>query len=434
MLHYARDKKIVLKKTIGIGQFSYRLDDLPEEIRLYPELGVAANSKFESLCRIHLDEFSCHPRTVITLNGEVLLFYAAGSLHYGWMHLTEGSNTMYMRRSCDGGSSWSDPQVAWSVPYGQHAAVPLRPRNEKRIYVFTTEPSVEAGYTVRENAPLAMRFSDDDGRTWSMPEFIRPGDYPDFQGMTAMRAEECGDNIWLLGAHNCEQNNDSCCSCAQYLLRTCDSGKHWQLLPGRDGWTIPGGRLHEGRPLYLGNREVLMFIRSSEGHLWSNRSFDNGLTWSNPTPTKLKHLEAPPMLFKLADGTLAAFIHNRSKFDNAVHEFAHEIRSELYVCISHDCGHTWSNPVFMIAEAGYPPVLSGWGCTSPMVSYADLLESGGMLHLFIDHEMRQVLQLSMQRSIFDKLTCDQDLEEVVKKHRKDFKALAPHLAVAAGRL
>ncbi len=405
MLHYAREKRIVLRDRINIGIHSYPTDALPEKVILYPETGVVAAAPLGPVRRIHLDEFTCHPRAIQTAGGELVLFYPAGTLHYGWMDLAPGGNRMYQVRSSDNGKTWSTPTVAWDVPYGQHAAVLLQPCDGRRIYVFTTEPARTAGYTGGENAPLAMRCSDDDGHSWSEPEFIHPANHPDFQGMSAMRATECGDGSWLFGSHCCRQENNRYCGCFQYLLRTTDHGRSWRLLPEDDpcGWHIPDGRLHEGRPLYLGNGEVLMLIRSSTGFLWQSRSFDNGKTWSRPQETSLRHLEAPPMLFRLEDGTLLCFIHNRSAFDHAAHEFAHEIRAELYVCISTDRGHSWSAPAFVIAEAGYPPVLNGWMGTTPMVSYADLIEAGGLLHLFIDHEMRQVLYLSFPRRALDML-------------------------------
>ncbi len=405
MVHHAPEKRIILRDDITIGNHSFPLCDLAPELTLHPGLGVVSASALGPVRRIHLDEFTCHPRCIRTAGGELALFFPAGTLHYGWMHLAAGGNRMLQTRSRDNGKTWSVPRPAWEAPYGQHAAVLLQPHDESRIYAFTTEPAAAAGYLSGENSPLAMRYSDDEGNTWSPPAFIRPVNRPEFQGMSAMRCCECADGSWLLGTHCATMVDNRYGSCRQYLLRSTDRGESWLLLPEDSpaGWSIPGGRLHEGRPLDLADGEVLMLIRSSTGHLWQSRSFDCGATWSPPAETRLRHLEAPPMLFRLADGTLLLFLHNRASFDGARHEFAHEIRSELYVCRSTDRGHSWSEPVFVIAEAGYPPVLNGWGGTTPMVSYADLVEADGLLHLFIDHEMRQVLYLSFPAKALDEL-------------------------------
>lgn len=403
MNYFAKDKTIVLEDSISIGDHRYGLNELPPALRLHPDLGIALRAEARCVRRIHLDEFTCHPRAVTTADGEIILFYAAGNLHYGWMQMAKGGNRMYQVRSRDNGRTWSEPVVSWSVPYGQHAAVPLRPWNERRIYVFTTEPCPEAGYRGGENAPLAMRWSDDDGHTWTPPKFIRPRENPDWLGMSAMRAAECGDGAWILGTHCGNMVDGRCVGCTEYFLRTTDRGESWTMLPDASGWTIPGGRIHEGRPLYLGNGELMGFFRTSEGHLWTNRSFDNGRSWSKPEPSVLAHFEAPPMVFMLSDGRIVSFIHNRSKFDHAVHEFAHETRSQLYVCVTSDRGHTWSKPVIFAVEAGVPPILSGWLGTTPMVSYCDLLEKEGMLHIFIDHEMRQVIQATIAMDDFNRL-------------------------------
>ncbi len=401
MQHYAKDKRIILKDSISIGSSVFKLIDLPEPLVIHEKLGIAADRRL-SVSRIYLDQFTCHPRSIITPKGDFILFYPAGPIHYAWHHSSVADrNNMYIRRSGDHGRTWSPPEIAWSIPYSQHAAIPFIPRDSNRIYVFGTEPDPDHGYTNEENSPIAFRFSDDDGHSWSKPRFINPVNAPGFMGMSAMRMTETSDGTWLLGTHDAVMINGKYHECRQYLLVSRDSGETWTLEPshqdGSLGWGISGGRLHEGRPCYLGNNEVFMLIRSSEGHLWSVRSYDNGRTWTTPEPTGLKHLEAPPMLFKL-DQTLVAFIHNRSHFANAFHEFAHEIRAELWMVMSNDGGRTWSEPRFVMAEAGFPPILNQWGGQTPMVSYADLLVDGDNLHLFVDHEMRQVLHAKFKLS------------------------------------
>lgn len=413
MKHYTTEKKIILKQDILIGETTFLPDHLPPSLRQEKELGIVCSAEIAT-ARIHFDEFVCHPRAVITPGGDYLLFHPAGPTHYGWDHLAERhGNVMYLRRSRDRGMTWSAPVAAWTPPYSQHAAVPFIPRGSKRIYVFGTEPDPSRGVD-RENAPIAFRWSDDDGHTWSPPQFIVAENAPDYRGMSAMRMCETDDGTWLLGTHCCAvTNNDRYSGCRQSLLVSRNQGRSWRLEPDGGGWTIPGGRLHEGRPINLGNGEILMLIRSSEGHLWETRSLDHGTTWNQPRPTTLKHLEAPPMLFQLDTETLICFIHNRANCDNPAHQFSHEIRAELWFVTSTDRGHSWSEPRFVIAEAGIPPIHNGWQGVTPMVSYGDLLVDGNDLNLFIDHEMRQILQLRFKRNSLDRLPTAAQLSAAV---------------------
>lgn len=371
----------------------------PAGLAHHPELGIVC-AKSAAARRIHLDDFVCHPRATITPGGEYLLFHAAGPMHYGWARKARKGNTMLARRSPDRGRTWGPPSPAWDVPYSQHAAIPFIPRGSSTIYAFGTEPRPDA-YDGEENAAIGFRTSRDDGRTWSEVRLIRPVNAPDYQGMSAMRMCEAEDGTWLLGSHaghwSGREGVDRRVRTRQYVLRSENRGETWVLLPGPwpGGWVSPEyDRLEEGRLIHLGQNRVLLMARSPTGVLWELRSPDAGRTWSDPKPTSLAHPDAPPMLFHLdGRGTLIAFHHNR----NVKGHFAHENRSELWASLSSDDGRTWSEPRLLVVNAAQPAILNGWGGWTPMVSYADLLVDGEDLHLFVDHQMRQILHLVFSR-------------------------------------
>ena len=230
---------------------------------------------------------------------------------------------------------------------------------------------------------------------------IEPINDPGFLGMSVMRMCETESGVWLLGSHEADWSYKPLIT-RQYLLRSEDRGRSWELLPGNrhGGWHCPGfGRMDEGRPIELGDGRVLLMARTPEGHLWSFRSVDDGKTWSQPEPTPLIHPDAPPMLFKLTDGkTLAAFHHNRhhdtkySGLDSKKPEMMKD-RSEIWVSLSKDGGDFWSEPRFLFANAlteYFDTPFRNYQC-----SYLDGFSDDGMMNLFVPHRWRRVLHLQI---------------------------------------
>lgn len=401
--------------SLTIAGKTFRANALPEWLRLERELGIALAGDLP-VRRVCLDDFVCHPRSIITPGGDYLLLHPAGPMHYAWAGRGNVGNRMYQYRSSDGGSTWSPAQVAWDVPYSMHAAIPFIPSGSSSLYAFGTEP-VPAVHDGAENAPIGYRVSHDDGRNWSDVTLIRSENDPDFCGMSAMRMCETRGGVWLVGAHSAHWTHDEKGDHVvthQYLLRSADQGRSWRVLPEArpGGWQCPGTcRMDEARPILLPDGQVLLMARTPEGRLWQSRSDDEGLSWSPFEPTPLLHLDSPPMLFALADGkTLVAFFHNKRRPEGpTAHLFAHESRVELWCALSTDGSRSWSEPRLLAVNACEPAVMNGWGGTTPMVSYADLLVNGDQLELFVDHQMRQILHIRLNRSDLNRLPTRQEL-------------------------
>jgi predicted neuraminidase len=264
----------------------------------------------------------------------MLMTLVAGDYHYNFRPLTLKLNDIFIYRSHDRGQTWNPPVRAPNV-YNQHAWVPLVPKHSfggKRIYVFYTYPT-PGDFNGNENAGIAQRYSEDDGRTWSPPQRIRPVNDPAFQGMWCINATETAAGTWLIAPHESDWTQKPVTS-RQYILRSTDQGKTWTCLPGKRpaGWRVPGGRrMDEGRPIWLEGDKVALFERSQEGHIWRSQSDDDGKTWSEFQPTALVHPDAPPMIQKLGDGKrLIALFHNRHHGGG----FNHKDRCELWIALS----------------------------------------------------------------------------------------------------
>lgn len=355
-------------------------------------------------------------RAVITPGGDFLLMFPDGG-HYGASAVK--TNDLLAFRSSDQGKTWQGPTIAFDIDYNQHGFIPLIPRGSRRIYAFGTQPIWEL-YTrergLQENAPIGYRYSDDDGHHWSEVRLIRPVNDPEYRGMSVMRMTETDAGTWLLGTHEADWSYKPLMT-RSYVLRSEDKGKTWTLLPGprHGGWYQQMfNRMDEPRPISLGGPDVLMLARTPEGHLWELRSSDDGKTWSDPKPTPLVQPDAPPMIFHLSDHkTLIVFYHNRfharqykglSAKDPAMAD-----RSEIWFATSQDGGRTWSEPRFVFVNALAPSfgnLFRDYNC-----SYLDMIESRGVIHLFVPHRWERVLHLQFREADLPKFPVKSALAE-----------------------
>jgi len=385
----ADDLGIGSLEQVTLGELPASPDAPPPGLVNRDDLGLLVSERIE-IRRAHAWPepygFTEPARACITPGGDYLMMCPAGESHQ-WGK-TEQVNEIVAYRSSDKGRTWTGPVRPWEVPYPQHAFNPLIPPDGKRIYTFGADYHID--YVQLPHASvLGMRYSDDDGHTWSEVARIEPAVDPGFRGVFHMQGCITHAGTWLLGSYDIPKPVDGVRSDRQYVLRTEDEGAGWQILPDirPNGWKWDDGEctsMMEGEILQLADGEILMFTRVQEGHIWLTRSRDDGQTWTDPAPTVMVHPFAPPMVFALANGqTLVSFTHNRC-------ERKATDRTELWACVSKDSGHTWSEPRFLVMDS------SGFG--NREVSYADLIVDGEDLHMFFDHGKRQIIHAHSSES------------------------------------
>ncbi len=414
---------VALASGIEIGGLQILTAAPPAGLRTDTKLGIVANTFMKVSLLHYIPEFRADAvRAIITPSGDYLAVVVSGSGtkngkgHYAppKVDYSIKENDLVAYRSSDKGRTWSKQGVLFPVSYSVHGFVPLIPRGSRRIYCFGTEPmpSLREG---RENAPIAFRYSDDDGFTWSGPQIIRPNNDPDYKGMSVMQMAETTSGAWLIGTHDAkwEPGGEKLgtwkhlkmgkLATRQYLLRSEDQGRTWTLLPGArpDGWFLPDyNRMEESLPIAFGGGRVALFNRTAEGHLWIMRSSDNGRTWNAPKATPLVHPDAPAMVFMLSDRkTLAAFHHNA--YDPGNPHFNGAMRNQLWCSLSSDEGETWSEPRFVMASAHAD--------RSVQVSYIDMIVDGGQIHLFVPYGWRQTLHVQFAEADLSKMPTKADL-------------------------
>ena len=418
-----------LADTTQIAGRNVNLDTLPSGYEVREDLGIVAPAKMKGSVVYRTDKGTLfETRAIKTPGGDYLLMFPTntverpeGRCHYGGA--SEKVNDLVAFRSKDNGISWKGPERPIDIDYNLHGFVPFVPEKTevnpgKRIYCFGTQP-IWGMYTrengLQENTPIGYRYSDDDGVHWSEVRLIRPDNDPDFTGMSVMRMCETSNGTWLIGTHEGDWSYKPLMT-RQYILRSENLGRSWQLLPERrhGGWYVRShNRMDEGRPIALADGRVLLMIRTPEGRLWQSWSEDDGRNWTDPTPTTLIHPDAPPMLFHLSSGkTLAAFHHNRFHDRNysglsTVKEDVMKDRSEIWVSFSSDGGEKWSKPHFVFSTAVAPRYelpFFNYQC-----SYMDMFLDGTMVNLLVPHLWHQVLHLRIEEEALRGLSLEEDL-------------------------
>ena len=406
----ASDLNLVPEENVTVGGKAIPIADPPDGIVFRDDLGILVH-KSVPVQRIQAwpepygyDEA---PRGVITDAGDYLVLFAAGAGHQ-WAKTTK-VNDIFACRSADQGRTWTIPELAWESPYNQHAANLFKPAGQRRIYAFQME-AIWDEIDHPHAAPLGMRWSDDDGDTWLGPEIIRPENDSDFKGVCHMQMDETDEGTWLLPTYTPISDEERIRRDRQYVLRSTDQGKSWELIPGPrpSGWTVlNSNRLMEGEIVVVDGKRAVLYTRESSGCLWEQWSDDDGRTWTDPKPTPgLVHPDAPPMVYKAGDGkTLVNFTHNRKASDRYRNAGRND-RQELWVSISRDSGKSWSESRFVASNA----------CprerpTFRELSYADLIADGDDLHLFLDEDKRQILHFHLKLSEINKLPTESQLAD-----------------------
>ena len=407
------DLRIVPLEEITIGGVSFSPKNLPSALTAYPYLGIMAPQNVR-VQRIHAwpppVHRIFHPRAIEAPNGDYLVLFTAGT---GFIReQQEKVNDHVMYRSTDDGVSWQGPFLPWRSPNNTHSGILLRPKGTDRIYAFAHEKRPDDPNVATQNGMLLMRYSDDNGHTWSEPERVRPTNDPDLKATAHNPGCETSRGTWLLPIYDTMQENDDGQPRVdrQYVLRSEDQGTTWKLLPDRrpGGWSIQEWNyLIEAQAVCPQGDTVLLFARAPGGHTYLLRSADDGQTWTEPEALSFVHPNAPPMVFLLADQqTLAAFHHNRY---NPEKPFDQGVRNELWVSLSSDQGRTWSESRFVAANIAEKGDL--WN--SPSISYDDLLVDGQQLHLIMDYQYRQVLHLTFTENDLTQFPTQEELVKLI---------------------
>lgn len=215
-----------------------------------------------------------------------------------------------MRRSTDGGKSWSAPQVLQqgTKEYSLLSHTVRQSASGAVLHVFVRY----SGYDYETGAPekslceVFIERSNDNGRTWSAPQKIPTGEryHGDILSMEQLRDRRLVYPFCFL------TNVKS--QFAVSAMYSDDDGRTWKrsLSVLRTGGAGFESGASEPTLIELPEGKLWMLIRAQTGFLWESFSSDRGQTWSPSAPSILPSSNAPATTLRLKNGDIAVAWNN----------------------------------------------------------------------------------------------------------------------------
>jgi predicted neuraminidase len=280
---------------------------------------------------------NCHASTVVAFpNGDLLVAYFAGSLE------GEPDVAIWCSRQTDG--VWSPPyKVADEEGLVHWNPVLFRKSDGQVVLHYKVGKPIADWYT-------RVIVSDDDGKTWSEPAELVPGDQVGGRGPVKNKLIELHDGTWLAPA-SLERGGWDVFADLSY-----DQGASWtmsELAPVvRSTDDVPadvkakhmvrGAGLIQPTAWESEPGKVHMLMRSTSGFIFRSDSNDSGRTWSTCYKTYLPNNNSGIDLAKMDDGTLVLAYNPVGMYKGP--------RMPLMLSFSTDNGETWEELLALEGE------------------------------------------------------------------------------------
>jgi hypothetical protein len=248
-----------------------------------------------------------------------------------------------IRWSEDDGRSWSEPEPAFAYAAGRGFAMPVVccADRQDRLHTFGLRFYGLGKDELPLHSTIVHTVSDDFGKTWSTTKEIDYG-----HGYTGSL-----NNVLVLGSGRIVLP-------LSYLAPERVSGQFVAMTvfsdDGGDTWgrsndcaVEAGGAFVESGAaepvvVQLNSGLVWMIIRTTTGYFWESFSID-GAIWTPPRLTRLVSSNAPAGVLRLSNGLIALAWNNLYGEPMRDHGISYA-RQKLHMALSRDDGQTWTLP------------------------------------------------------------------------------------------
>jgi sialidase-1 len=317
----------VLSTILGLSIVGHAGSAAPEP--RYTEVYVAGEKDYNTF-RI--------PSIIATPRGTLLAFAEARRDGGG----DAGDIDLVMKRSADGGQTWSPLQVIGdNGPNTFGNPCPVVDRTTGTIWLLTTqnrgtdrEKDIIAG-TSQAGRSVAVLRSTDDGATWSAPvditASVKQADWTWYATGPGVGIQTRSGRL-VIPANHADQGTAIHHS---HVVFSDDGGRSWQIGGSADPGT------NESQVVELADGRLMLNMRNhppgAENFRMVATSDDGGRTWSQAKPDRAL-IEPPAQASLLRLSTAAADGRNRLLFSNP----ASARRERMTVRLSKDEGATWA--------------------------------------------------------------------------------------------
>jgi predicted neuraminidase len=256
----------------------------------------------------------CHASTVLLLGEDVVCAWFGGT--------RESHPDVAIWASRMSGGTWGDP-VKIADEEGVPCWNPVLMADGRRVLLFfKAGPNPRTWRTLRS-------VSADEGRTWSHPAELVPGDVGG-RGPVKNKAIVLSDGTWLAPASlETETRWDA------FTDRSRDHGETWSrsaMVPVDHG-SLRGKGIIQPTLWESSPGTVHMLLRSTEGSIYRSDSVDSGETWCPAYATGLPNNNSGIDLVRMADGRLVLV------FNPVGSNWG--MRTPIVCSVSADNGKTW---------------------------------------------------------------------------------------------
>lgn len=261
-----------------------------------------------------------------------------GSLLLGWTEFYAGDAADHGparisgKISTDGGRTWRDKYTLVENDGGRNVMeVNFLRLNTGEIALFYCRKETQS-----TDCRIMMRTSADEGKTWVNPKQLSPSG--NYTGLTNGRSIRLSSGRILLEAWVDNPEEEAYC----YCVFSDDDGKTWSnsqfIRPA-------GGGCWENACIELKDGKVMMLMRTHLGSQYKSISTDGGETWSEPLPTTLVGSAAPAAISRIPEtgDLLVIWTHNYDVKNRDGNIPGYGKRNPLTSAISKDEGKTWEN-------------------------------------------------------------------------------------------